>query len=50
VFHHRATGRASGVPIELVQGIVWELADGRVVRMRNYMTPAEALEAAGLRE
>jgi ketosteroid isomerase-like protein len=50
VFHHRATGRASGVPIELVQGIVWELADGRVVRMRNYMTPAEALEAAGLSE
>ena len=49
VFHHRAIGKASGVPIELVQGIVWELADGRVVRMRNYMTPAEALEAAGLR-
>ena len=50
VFHHRAIGKASGVPIELVQGIVWELADGRVVRMRNYMTPAEALEAAGLSE
>jgi ketosteroid isomerase-like protein len=50
VFHHRAIGKASGVPIELVQGIVWELADGRVVRMRNYMTPAAALEAAGLPE
>jgi ketosteroid isomerase-like protein len=47
VFHHRAIGKASGAPIELVQGFVWELADGRVIRMRNYMTPAEALEAVG---
>jgi ketosteroid isomerase-like protein len=48
VFHQRATGKGSGVPIELVQGFVWELDDGRVVRMRNYVSPADALEAAGL--
>ena len=50
VFHHRAIGKASGVPIELVQGFVWELEDGRVVRMRNYVTPEQALEAAGVSE
>jgi ketosteroid isomerase-like protein len=50
VFHQRATGKASGVPIELVQGLVYELEDGRVIRMRNYITPEEALEAAGLSE
>jgi ketosteroid isomerase-like protein len=31
-------------------GWVWELEDGRVARMRDYFTHAEALEAAGLRE
>ena len=50
VIHQRAKGKGSGVPIELVQGFVWELEDGRVVRMRNYVTPADALEAAGLSE
>jgi ketosteroid isomerase-like protein len=50
VLHQRAIGKGSGVPIELVQGFVWELEDGRVVRMRNYVTPADALEAVGLSE
>jgi ketosteroid isomerase-like protein len=31
-------------------GSVWELKDGRVVRLRTYLDPVEALEAAGLRE
>ena len=42
------TGKGSGAPVELNLGTVWELKDGRVVRMRTYRTHAEALEAAGL--
>ena len=50
LFHHRATGRGSGVPVELRQGFLYELEGGQVVRMRNYFTLEEALEAAGLSE
>ena len=50
VFRQRATGKASGVPVELHMGLVYELQDGQIVRMRNYLDPAEALEAAGLSE
>jgi ketosteroid isomerase-like protein len=45
-----ATGKESGVPVELSLGQVWELEGGRVIRARNYFSHAEALEAAGLRE
>ena len=47
--HQWATGKGSGVPVELHFGQVHELEGGRVVRVRNYPDPAEALEAAGLR-
>jgi ketosteroid isomerase-like protein len=50
LFHHRAIGKGSGVPVELHQGFIYELEGGRVVRMRNYLTFEEALEAAGLSE
>ncbi len=45
-----ATGAGSGVPVELNIGTIWELKDGRVVRLRNYRTHADALEAVGLRQ
>jgi ketosteroid isomerase-like protein len=48
VTHQPATGRESGVPVELK---LWQLADikdGRHVRVRNYLPAADALEAAGL--
>jgi ketosteroid isomerase-like protein len=45
-----ATGKGSGVPVELSLGQVWELEAGRVVQLRNYFGHAEALEAAGLSE
>ncbi len=45
-----ATGKGSGVPVELPLGQVWEFEAGRVARMRNYFTHAEALEAVGLSE
>ena len=44
------TGKGSGVPVEWHLGQVWELEDGRVTRIRNFLEPAEALEAAGLSE
>ena len=50
LFHQRATGKRSGVPVELQQGLVYELQDRRVVRMRNYADPDEALKAVGLAE
>jgi ketosteroid isomerase-like protein len=48
--HQTATGKESGVPVELNLGQVWEQEDGRWIRVTNYPSHAEALEAAGLRE
>jgi ketosteroid isomerase-like protein len=48
--HQSAAGRGSGVPVEMKLGLVYEIEGGRVVRLRNYFSHAEALEAAGLRE
>jgi ketosteroid isomerase-like protein len=48
--HQSGTGRESGAPVEFKVGGVWELRDGRVVRLRSYFSHADALEAAGLRD
>ena len=48
--HQTATGKGSGVSVELHLGQVQELEDGRVIRVRNDLEHAEALEAAGLSE
>jgi ketosteroid isomerase-like protein len=48
--HQSATGKGSGVPVELHFGMVFELEHGRVIRMRNFLDPEQALEAAGLSE
>jgi ketosteroid isomerase-like protein len=48
LFHHRATGKRSGVPVELHMALVYELEEGRVIRIWNFLDPAEALEAVGL--
>ncbi|MGA8804487.1 MAG: nuclear transport factor 2 family protein [Solirubrobacterales bacterium] len=50
IYRQRATGKGSGVPVEWHGGMVIELRDGRAIRTTNYPEPAEALEAAGLRE
>jgi hypothetical protein len=34
--HQWATGKGSGVPVELHFGQVYEVEDGRVIRIRNY--------------
>jgi ketosteroid isomerase-like protein len=48
VFQQRATGKASGAPVELHMALLYDLENGRVIRMRNFLDPDEALEAAGL--
>jgi ketosteroid isomerase-like protein len=48
--HQSATGKGSGVPVELNLSQVYELEDGRIARVRNYLSQADALEAAGLSE
>jgi ketosteroid isomerase-like protein len=40
----------SGVELEIDTATIFDLHEGRVVRMQGYMNPAEALEAAGLSE
>ena len=44
------TGKGSSVPVEMRYGMVFELKDRRVVRLRIFMDPAEAFKAAGLSE
>ncbi len=46
----RGTGRVTGVEVDMRIGHLWVLGAGRVVRWVVYATPAEALEAVGLRE
>jgi ketosteroid isomerase-like protein len=48
--HPHARGRASGVETESPIGWVAEFNHGRVVRMKDYLDPGEALEAAGTPE
>ena len=46
----RTRGKASGVDTEAPVGYVADFRDGKFVRVRTYLAPDEALEAAGLRE
>jgi ketosteroid isomerase-like protein len=50
LLHQSATGKESGVPVVWDVGMVFELEGGRIVRGRNYLSHADALEAAGLSE
>jgi ketosteroid isomerase-like protein len=46
----RGRGRVSGAETESPIGWIVEFKDGRIVGMRDYLDPREALEAAGLSE
>jgi ketosteroid isomerase-like protein len=46
----RARGAASGAKIESPHGTVTDFKDGKATRVRTYLDPSEALEAAGLSE
>jgi ketosteroid isomerase-like protein len=50
MFRQHATGHGSGATVELNMALLYELENGRVIRMRNFLDPVEALEAAGLSE
>jgi ketosteroid isomerase-like protein len=45
-----ATGRTSGAPVEMHTATIFRLESRQVVRIDIFVNPAEALEAAGLRE
>jgi ketosteroid isomerase-like protein len=46
----RARGRASGIALDVPIWAIWEFREGKLQRGTAFMTEAEALEAAGLRE
>jgi ketosteroid isomerase-like protein len=46
----RTTGRSSGVEVERSIGYLFQFEDGLVRRAQAYLSPEEALKAAGLRE
>ena len=48
--HASAKARHTGIPFEMSYAYLWEFRDGRVIYLKSYRDPAEALEAAGLRE
>ena len=50
ILHTTATGKSSGLKLDRRDAQVYELRDGKVVRLDYFSTKAEALEAAGLRE
>jgi len=50
VGHVRLRGKESGVGFDQPVGWLFEFKEGRLFRLRNFVRPEEALEAAGLRE
>jgi ketosteroid isomerase-like protein len=46
--HQRAVGKGSGAPVEMHLGVVYDLERGRVIRIQNFINPADALKAAGV--
>ena len=48
--YFRGRGRGSGIEVDARYYQVYMLCDGKIMRMDEYATRAEALEAAGLRE
>jgi ketosteroid isomerase-like protein len=48
--HQRAIGKGSGAPVEMHLGVVYDVEGGRVIRIQNFINPADALEAAGVPE
>ncbi|HEX8855572.1 MAG TPA: hypothetical protein VF752_08210 [Thermoleophilaceae bacterium] len=47
---HRGRGKASGIEVGGQTGYLYTVRDGKIVRVELYPTPADALEAAGVRE
>ena len=50
VLSYKARGRKSGAQIEGRESALWTVRDGKVLRYAWFRDPAEAADAAGLRE
>ena len=50
IHHARSKARYTGIEDEGPVAYTWTFRDGKVIHFRSYRDPAEALEAAGLRE
>jgi ketosteroid isomerase-like protein len=50
IWHFTGQGGLGGVPLDATVGHLYTFEDGKVRRVRQYLSRAEALEAAGLRE
>ena len=48
--HVEGRGKASGVPVEMPVGQIFDFRDGKVYRIRSYPDHGEALKAVGLAE
>jgi ketosteroid isomerase-like protein len=48
VFRMKATGRTSGLVVERQDSIVWEIRDGKVMRVDYYNSREQGLDAVGL--
>jgi ketosteroid isomerase-like protein len=49
LLHHECyRGRSSGVELEIDAAVVYDLRNGRIVRVQGYMDRAAALDAVGL--
>ena len=48
--HIDLTARATGIEFSQEVGEVFDLRGGKIVRIRDFLTHAEAIQAAGLRE
>jgi uncharacterized protein len=48
LLHHHATGKRSGIDVEMRNWHVYTVRNGKIVRFRQFRTEARALEAAGL--
>jgi ketosteroid isomerase-like protein len=46
IARQRGRGKGSGVEIHTRYGILYDVSDGRITRMRMYIDPADALAAA----
>jgi ketosteroid isomerase-like protein len=47
-YRDRGIGRSSGVETEIRYASVWDLHDGKITRMKNFLDRDEALRHAGL--
>jgi ketosteroid isomerase-like protein len=50
VVHISGRAKSSGIPTELRYAALYTIRDGKMARVREYATRAEALKAAGLEE